>query len=191
MNLRSQRAFTLIELLVVLGISAVLSTVALSYSHVSQNTVAITIEEAKISQLILQAKELSIATYTGSGGPNASCGYGITFDGAAQQYSLFAYAPASSPPCPAVTTISGIALGEQRKYTDSTWHVPVSRGVVLQTQADSLVTALFYPPEPTVFLSHDGATFPLPTASLNVHLMTADGGTTSLISINPEGQVNF
>lgn len=183
-----RRAFTLVELLVVIAISAVFSTLAITYSNIGRNEVALTVEAAKISQLILQAKQLSIATYTTT---TASCGFGVELNTVSQTYSIFAYSPAGAPPCPPGYTITGVSSTDEQEYTPGTWQIPVSKGVVIQSQSDSLQTVLFYPPEPTVFLSSDGATFPSPAATLNVHLATVDGTNSITISINPEGQVSF
>jgi prepilin-type N-terminal cleavage/methylation domain-containing protein len=93
----SRRAFTLIELMVVLGISAVLSALAITYSKIGQNEVALSVEESKVGQFILQAKQLAIATYTvPPSTAAASCGFGVTFNLAAtpQTYSVFVYDPA-------------------------------------------------------------------------------------------------
>ena len=59
-----RKGFTLIEILIVLAITAVLSGLAIVYTHVGQNQISLSIEESKIAQLILEAKELSIATYS-------------------------------------------------------------------------------------------------------------------------------
>lgn len=136
----------------------------------------------------MQAKELSIATYTSG---SASCGYGVTINNASETYSIFAYAPAGAPPCPNVSTINGISAGDEVEYTVGTWQVPLGSGVVFQAEQDSLQTVLFYPPEPTVFLSQDGSSFLQPATTLAIHLVTTDGKNNLTISVNPEGQVSF
>jgi prepilin-type N-terminal cleavage/methylation domain-containing protein len=194
-----RNGFTLIEILIVIAISALLSTIAIFYTGAGQNTVALSVEEAKISQLILEAKELSISTYGASG----VCGYGVNIDMAAQTYSLFSYIP-GTPTCPDVSTITGISgtpgSGAQEGiYTQGTLNIPVSKGVIIQATdpntglpyPDSLYTVLFYPPDPAVFLSHDNATFPGTFTNLAVHLETSDGTNNDTILVNSQGQVSF
>src|SRR5581483_10920311 len=154
---RARRAFTIIELLIVVAISAMLSTLAITFSSVGKNQVALSVEGAKIGQFILQAKQLAIATY-GAGG---NCGYGVSINMAAQTYSIFAYTPAGAPPCIGISSTtahlaSGILNSEEQQYSPSTWNIPVAHGVVVQSQIDSLLAVIFYPPDPTTFLSHDG-----------------------------------
>jgi prepilin-type N-terminal cleavage/methylation domain-containing protein len=196
----SRRAFTIIELLIVLAISALFSTLAIVYSSVGRNAVALTVEESKISQFILQAKQLSITTY--GAGDSISCGFGVTFNLAAtpQTYSIFSYDPSSSPPCPPVDAISTISSGEEKQYTGGTWQVPVSQGVVLKSQDhdDGLVTILFYPPDPTVFLLRNGDTDDtfgsdtgIPPSSATVYLETVDAANSNSFSVNSEGQISF
>ncbi len=188
------RGFTIIELLVVLAISALFSTLAITYSSVGRNTVALTVEESKISQFILQAKQLSIATYASGG--TKSCGYGVVFNldptpPLPQTYSIFSYDPGpGDPTCPS-GSITGISSDEEKPYTDGTWQVPISSGVRLASSSDNLAAILFYPPVPTVFLSSDGATFSTTVSSLNVYLESVDGENNKTMAVNSEGQITF
>lgn len=178
------RAFTLIELLIVVAISTMLSALAITYSSVGRNAVALSIEEAKLSQFILQAKALSVATYTSG---SASCGYGVVINASAspQQYSIFAYSPSGG--CPNVGSITSIDASQEAEYTEGTWQIPVTNGVKINTSNDLVI--LFYPPDPVVFLSDDGSRFR--AGSLTIPLATVDNKNSATISINPEGQVNF
>ncbi len=187
---KSVRAFTLIELLVVVAISAFLSAIAITYSSIGRNQVALSVEEAKIVQMILQAKSLSIATY---GNGATSCGYGFLVDAATQTYSIFSYDPSGAPPCPAASTITTLDANAEQSYTQGTWQVPVSNGVKIEPQQGfpNLKAVLFYPPDPAVFLSEDNQTIDQPSKTLYIYLATADGKSTATISINPEGQVNL
>jgi type II secretory pathway pseudopilin PulG len=181
-------AFTVIELLVVVAISAMLSTLAILYSSIGRNQISLTVEESKIAQFILQAKALSIATYTNS---SDVCGYGVRIDVADQTYSIFAYSPVGSPPCPSVAGITGISSSDEAPAAQGTWQVPVSSGVQLTSDIDSLAAVMFYPPDPDVFLSEDNATFDAPAKTLHIYLRTVDGKNSATISVNPEGQVSF
>src|ERR1700691_1886515 len=129
----SRAGFTVIELLVVLAISALMSTLAITYSSVSRNYVALSVQESKLAQVILQAKELSIATYANGNGAAAACGYGVMISTSTtpQTYSIFAYEPAGTPPCPTETTLwsNGISSADEQPSTSATWQVPVAQGV--------------------------------------------------------------
>ena len=99
---RSRSGFTLIEVLIVIAISAMLAGIAIGYSGVGRNQTALSVEETKISQFILQARTLAIATY---GNTNGVCGYGVSFNPTTQTYSLFAYVPGLSS-CPSALDIT-------------------------------------------------------------------------------------
>ena len=188
-----RNAFTLIEILVVVAISALLSTITISYLKSGQNTVSLSIEEAKISQLILEAKELSLSTYGAAG----DCGYGVVInaDNNPQTYSLFAYTPYGVPPtqeCPDVENITNINTAQESTYQQGSWQVPVSTGITIATSGNSLATILFYPPDPAVFLSHDGQLLSTSTPQLFIHLVTNDSAANiATITVNSEGQVSF
>jgi prepilin-type N-terminal cleavage/methylation domain-containing protein len=196
-NHYSRQAFTLIEILVVVAISTLLSTLAIIYSSKTRNSIELTVEEAKISQFILQAKQLSIATYNTTG--STSCGYGVSFNFAAkpQTYSIFSYDPQGSPPCPAIADVTtnlagGIGQNEEQQYTENTWDIPVGQGVKLSNAAnDSLAGILFYPPDPVTFLSHDGNIFSTTLGTQKIYLSTVDGGNSATLTVNAEGQVDF
>ena len=199
------RGFTLIELLVVLGISALLSAIAITYTGVERNQIALSVETSKIVGSILRAKELSVVTYAQS--PNV-CAYGVAFNVAQGTYSLFGFSPdpakyggpGSIPPCPgaASTTAAGISSStEMIQYSLESWSVPPANGVRLQSGGggDDLAVVLFYPPAPVTLISRDGTSFldpqTTPNTTSRVHLTTSDGKSSSTISVNVAGQVNF
>ena len=187
----SRRGFTLIELLIVVGISAMLSAIAIGYSSVGRNEVSLSVEATKISQIIFQAQALSISTY---GNGVGTCAYGVSFNIPAQTYSLFAYRPTGAPPCPTATHLGGaIAVGDMQTSTLGTSNISISNGVVLWAGPgnDSLGLVMFYPPVPQTFLSHDGTTFLVGGQTLKVYLKTLDGATQQVISVSPAGQVSF
>ncbi len=204
----SRAAFTLVEMLVVIGISTLVSAAAIIYSNVGQNEVALTVETAKVAQLILQARELALNTYSGTSG---ACAYGIHFDLAAQTYSLFAYTPGTAH-CPSPATVASTTIitsgpgGNMSPYAPSSWQMPVARGVEIASPG-TLPTAcstghagspvvgdiLFYPPAPVTLIApaNNGGAFSSPTPSSIICLETSDGGNTAVITVNPEGQVSF
>ncbi|MDE2019517.1 MAG: type II secretion system protein [Patescibacteria group bacterium] len=192
-----RQGFTLLEIIVVLGIMVILTGIALSYNHASQTEVALSVEEAKISQFILLAKSLSIATYGSSGsGPGLVCGYGMYFNAAAQTYGIFQFEPAQDQGITACrdvpNPVGSITAAEIKPYTAGTWNVHVANGVILQSGGASVI--LFFPPTPKIYVSADSSNsnwgFSQPTPTGYVHLKAGNGDTRT-ISVNPMGQVSL
>ena len=201
----SRAAFTLVEMLVVIGITALVSAAAIMYSNVGQNEVALTVETAKIAQLVLQARELALDTYSGTGG---ACAYGVHFDltSVPQTYSLFAFAPGGGP-CPSAATVASttaLSSAVMVQYEPSSWHLQPGQGVRLFARGDAgipsscqniLTDVLFYPPVPATLISlasNPNETFSSPTPSVSsICLQTVDGKNAAVITLNPAGQVNF
>ncbi len=189
--------FTLIEVLVVVAISAVLSTIVILYSNADKNEISLSVEAVKISQTIFQAKTLAISTYANS---SSSCGYGVSFDYTAGTYSIFAYNPAGAPPCPSAAGITNISLDEMKQYSDATWKVPIASGVSMKLNDDSLALVLFYPPDPTTFISRDinpdadgKRTFTDASSPLSKIYLEPIGNAsaTEAISVNLAGQITL
>ncbi len=198
-----KKGFTIIELLVVLAISAMLSAIAITYTGMERNQIALSVETAKIAGLILRAKELSITTYAQS---PSTCAYGVSFNIAANTYSIFAFNPdaakysASIPPCPGAASVldAGIAQSsEVVQYSLETWNIPLANGVHMQSggNGDDLAVVIFYPPAPTTIMSRDGERFLDPQTTPNmtslVYLATGDGTTHATIAVNAAGQISF
>jgi len=188
---KSLTGFTLIEVLIVIAISVMLSTLAIAYSNVSRNEVSVSVEAAKISQTIFQAKTLAIATYANS---SSSCGYGVSFDYSAGTYSIFTYDPTSTPPCPdsatvAISPVPSVGNHEMVQYSPSTWNMHVADGVLFQQKSDSIAFVLFYPPDPTTFISRDGTNFTNQPSS-NIYLAPiGNAAATEIVSVNSAGQI--
>lgn len=198
-----RKGFTLVEILIVVALSALLSTFALIYTSESRNQVALSVETAKIAEIILQAKELAIATYNDT---PQTCGYGAVFNIANDTYSIFAYTPQNhapehvvAPPCPddTLANTSPIYGDEIQQFSQSTWNTHVAAGVKMVDggNGDTLAVVLFYPPAPTTWISRDGTNFLDPDTNPNVvskiYLVTTDGSASSTISVNGAGQVSF
>ena len=184
-----RKGFTLIEILVIVAISAMLSSVAIIYSHTGQNQVALYVEAQKISQFILQAKELSVSTY---GNVGVSCGYGVAFDLSRQTYSIFSYVPAGAPPCPAAAGVNSIAPADMAQYTVGTWNVKPAPNIVMKDGGgsnDSIAYVLFYPPAPATILIDNGAGLVHKTS--HVYLSTSDNGVSTVVTVNTAGQVSL
>lgn len=208
----NKKGFTLIEILIVLAITAVLSSLAIVYTHVGQNQISLSIEESKVAQLILEAKELSVATYSSN---SATCAYGVAFNYTDSSYSLFAYNAATTSPeyggyggrqiCPSLASTS-IAFDTStfQQYQSGSWQVHTAQGVMLvngtSTASDTIQDILFYPPDPCTLISTDGKTFQSncnnipydnPPPPAYVYLSTIDGSMSRMITVNPAGQVSL
>jgi prepilin-type N-terminal cleavage/methylation domain-containing protein len=202
-----KKGFTLIEILIVAAITAVLSGLAIVYSHVGQNQISLSIEESKVAQMILEAKELSIATYSQN---SATCAYGVEFNLPGSTYSLFEYnsatstVPGTKPVCPSIASTSQeIDQSVIQPYESGSWQIHTAPGVVLVDPADPVASdtiqdILFYPPDPCTLISLDGSSFKSscdpsdnPPAESYVYLSTSDGTISREITVNPAGQVNL
>lgn len=192
-----KKGFTLVEMLVVLAITALLSTIAIIYSHIGQSTLSLSIEESKVAQFILEARELSIATYSTS---DTTCAYGVEFNYVSSTYSLFEYNSAipdggGRPVCPSLaSTTAAFNTNDVVKYTDGTWQVHTAPGVTLingGNASNTIQAVLFYPPDPFTLISLDGTTFLDPPPTSYVYLKTSDGGSSRTLSVNSAGEVNL
>lgn len=196
--MRARRGFTIIEVLIVIAISTMLATIALTYTSISRNQIALSVETSKVAESILRAKNLAVATYNTSPG---TCAYGVYFNIPGNSYSIFAFTPDPAkyggkvPPCPSVasTTAAGLTLSganaEMQPYTQGSWNVPIGQGVKLISASDNIVAVIFYPPSPDTLISRDGVTYATSTSA--VYLETVDGSRSASVSVNLAGQVNF
>ena len=173
--LRGHGGFTLIELLVVIGITMSLATIILVYSGTSREQIALSVEVAKLGQVIARAKSLSISTLDLAG---AECGYGVNFDEANNRYAIISYTAAS---CAA-------PLVSLPAFQESEAHV-LSPLVEYADGSDQMSHIFFAPPDPTTVISIDGGLYTTRTGY--IYLRTRDGSATKVISVNPGGQISF
>lgn len=206
----NNKGFTLIEILIVLAITAVLSGLAIVYTHVGQNQISLSIEESKVAQLILEAKELSIATYSSN---SDTCAYGVAFDYTSSTYSLFAYNAAATSSeydnravCPSLASTSvAFQPAAVSEYQSGSWQVHTAQGVQLVdggTPSDTIQYVLFYPPDPCTMIglvngptgvlqSNCSSLAGAPPSAAYVYLSTVDGSASRMVTINPAGQVSL
>jgi prepilin-type N-terminal cleavage/methylation domain-containing protein len=203
-----KKGFTLVEMLVVIAVTAMLSGLAIVYTHIGQNQITLSIEESKVAQFILQAKELSIATYSTN---SATCAYGVAFNYASSTYSLFEYNSAASssilggrPICPSLASTTNPTGGLAQYlgiYSSGSWKVHVAQGVAIHAgtlASTTIQDILFYPPDPCTFISLDGKTFTSscvpstnPPAAAYIYLSTTDGSAARKITVTSGGQVSL
>jgi hypothetical protein len=178
--------------MVVVAITAVFCTIVIVSGNAGQDQILVSLQISKLTQLILQAKELSIASY--SVVPNGSpmiCGYGVHINKANGTYSIFAFVPVpttTSCPTVAATTAAGITAAEEQKYSDGSWNVALPTGVVF-SPLTTMTDVLFYPPEPVTLISTDGSTFLSTSTSTFVYITTTKGSILKSLSVSTAGQV--
>ncbi len=204
--MNGRRGFTIVELLVVIAIITFIVTIVIVYSGTSRNQITLSVQSAKIAGVILQAKQLAVATYSAPSSTPA-CGYGVYFDIAANKYSLFVYSPQSAQKtgvCPTLATVensSTFLLNDIVPYSNGTWQIPVAQGVTMINDTTNCLSAsviMFYPPQPaTLMVQTVDMLSPLrrnafeTTSTSYVNLETVDGTATENIEIGPTGQVSF
>lgn len=180
-----RRGFSLIEILVVVAVSAMISSLAITYSKLGQRQISLYVETQKIGETIFRAKALALATYNNPSAP--SCGYGFQIDYVNRIYTLFSYNPT---PIPSNCNIVSI---------NPTYRFPIvqteilNRDIIFNTSApNTLYAVLFVPPEPRIFISNNtGGTVSFPIAASSVYISTIDGSAQKTITVSPAGQVEF
>jgi len=188
------RGFTLVEILVVVAVSAIVLGSFISYNSASRAQIALSVEQAKIAQLILRAKSLAISSY--SSNPSGRCGYGFSVDYgvnyAGRSYSLNRYDVSDNTVCDAIYTgqsgydFNNLILVQLEKYSlDSNLKFQASG------ESDELEDVIFIAPEPKTFLKLEGDnSFIKGTAKIYLETKAAPlrGAT---VSVNSVGQVGF
>lgn len=174
------KGITLIEVLVVVGLTAFLSGMLLVYSAASRAQISLSVEVARVTQLILRAKSLTLASYTGPAGP---CGYGVHFNyTGAQAYALIRYATPNPSDCANIVSINPA-------YTQTIQEFFIDQRVQFEEGADRIDDVVFLPPEPEALVSVGGVL--LSSGAGNIYLRTRDLGAGATITVSTAGQVNF
>lgn len=179
-----RRGFTLLEILVVLGITTFLTGMVLTYGSRGRNQTTVYVEQAKLAQIILRAKSLSVATYNK---PDIPCGYGVNLNYETNSYELFSYRPIN---CFDIKT-AGIVKDPLNEYKIIESYA-VASGVKLNKGTNSnetLLTVFFLPPNPDTYIWEEVIGFSL--SPLLVNLSSVDGSLNMPIQVTAGGQVGY
>jgi prepilin-type N-terminal cleavage/methylation domain-containing protein len=173
MKHKGRQGFTLFEIIVVIAISMLLSTMVIVYSGSSRQQVALSVEAAKIAQVISRAKALTLSTYSSG---SVDCGYGVKFDFANRKYQIESW---TAPGCNAL-------LGPT---TSSTGNFSLPAGVTFGTGPNRLEEIMFVPPDPVTAVVIGGAI--IQNATAKVYLETQDGVGKREVTVSTAGQITF
>jgi prepilin-type N-terminal cleavage/methylation domain-containing protein len=180
MKPNSRAAFTLVEVLVVIAITSLLAGLILSYSSTSRDRVALSVQQAKLSQTIAKAKALTISTYNQ---PAVPCGYGVRFDydGAdANTYKLFSY---DAPQCDNITVLD--PAFETEIVTET---LPASLNFEAP-DSESITEILFLPPNPDTWIWLNDANGT--STNGRVPLTAKSGSFAVYVLVSSAGQISF
>lgn len=191
-NFRAAQGFTLIEVLIVIAITALLASFIIIYGSTAREQTSLFVEEAKIMNLILQAKSLSVTTLASSTGAviELPCAYGFEVDYANNTYSIVAYVKDFSGQCLASGGLDG---GTGNLDTSRIVYLPnevftPENNLTLVKNSDSLDDVLFRPPEPTTYLFPTAPAAPV-LPSRKIYIQSANGATSGVILVSEAGQV--
>lgn len=196
------RGFTLIEILVVVAVSVIVMGSFIAYNSASRAQVALSVEQAKIAQLILRAKSLAISSYTQDlGSPNVRCGYGFSVNYPERSYSLNRYEVLDNRGCDDIyfgrAGFENISEVHQLEKYSLDSNLNFGASVVCKKKpcpplpkiGDELEDVLFIAPEPKTFLKVNNALF---RGTTKIYLETkATPLRGATVSVNYVGQVGF
>lgn len=182
--IRKREGLTLLELTVVLVVTTALSGFLIVYNHASRQQIALSVEQAKLVQVISRAKSLSLSTYHRSS--SEICGYGVHVDYSRMTYTLFSYAKPAGVECGKISnidpaledTVYSFSLNRDVLFVSS----PSKGGIVIDD-------ALFVPPDPTTLMSSRGALITNGFGSIT--LGTRNNSIEAAVSISSAGQISF
>lgn len=179
----SRNGFTLIELVVVLGITALLSSILISYNHTSRQQISLYVDQMKFIQTIFRAKSLALSPSIQSAN-SGICGYGVHVDYQAMNYSLFSCNVPQGTNCQGINSIS-VCSQTRISISDADSNV----NFISQSGTPRLDDVLFIPPDPITLVSSGGAVV---ADRASVIVQTRDSSLSSApISVNSAGLIDF
>ncbi len=179
--MRARKGFTLIELLVTVGVTALLASYMILYGSVSRQQVALSVETAKLAQIVSRAKSLSISTFSDV---HSLCGYGVFLNYTDQKYYLRSYE--IKPDCRSPYKGDPVQFGAA--YTLETYALPAEVRIV-NASSNAISNVVFIPPDPKTLTDIQGIVSANTAGA--VYLETADGKAQRTMNINPSGQITF
>lgn len=174
----------------VVAVTSMLAASVITYGATARRTMQLSLEQAKLAQLISRARALTLTTYSE---PNRPCGYGVLIDAANREYQLFRYLETPGTPPRCVAPLSGGVL-DPALISPATERIAMSDGIgVATTQPDSLGRIIFRRPNPDVytFAPPVGASENLIGGTTRVYFEISGGGAQRILTINQSGQVGF
>ena len=178
--------FTLIELMIVIAITVLLSSFLVLYGSKTNEQITLSVEQAKLGQIILRAKTMALAEVTTSS--SLPCGYGIHMDYNNNTYSLFRYIDQSGPKgCSQIKPINPNGQNYEEVFSAT-----LNPGVhfVRGSNPSDLYDLLFVPPVPkTLVWNCPGCGV---TSTLGViTFVTRSNSASATVSISDASQVSF
>lgn len=172
--------FTLIEMLVVVTITVLLSSFLIVYGTGSRQQIALSVEAAKMAQVILRAKSLAVATFNY---PVVPCGYGVHIDYLTGSYHIFRYEETIS----ACSNLDPGLLSHSYPPRSIIQSFQVDGNVQFVDDAGQVEDILFIPPNPRV-LVWDGAGY---ITEGVISLVSKNGSSRVDVAVDSSGQVTF
>jgi prepilin-type N-terminal cleavage/methylation domain-containing protein len=178
-HLKSSRGFTLIEIFVVLAVTSILSGMMILYGGGSRRLTSLTIESAKMAQMIERAKSLSVLVEYDL--ENSTCGYGVRFDVTGRRYALFRYLAYPGEDCGAIA-----AIGEESYDELESFSMPT--GIGFKETADSISDIFFLPPDPRTIMFRNSTRV---SGTREIRIAVEDGSAELAVQVNSGGQISF
>jgi prepilin-type N-terminal cleavage/methylation domain-containing protein len=169
-----RRGFSLVELIVVVGVTALLAGVLVSYNSQGRSQVALSVERAKIAQVIGRARSLAISTYLQN---PTDCGFGVQFNiGPARNYSLVQFNNATC------SDLSGGTVTVRETFR-------LDPALDFGSGASQIGLLVFVPPDPTLLMEDASGS---PIAGIGkIYLAERGGGNPIALDVGFAGQVSF
>jgi type II secretory pathway pseudopilin PulG len=174
--MKKNAGYTLVELLVVLGVTVLLSSLLIVYSHEGERMGNIMRVRAQVVADINRAKNLAITARDWNG--ERTCGYGVYFDTNNNQYIIF------------TDRSNDCGSSQHLRGQDNTADVEIINvPQKFQLMETNVQQVFFMPPNPTVFFDGDVAENSSTTEVLITFIYQNETQPAFVVHINPIGQV--